>query len=107
MRIHRILFACAAILIPQLTNAKLLFPNEFFGRVEGTLDFCGKADPDSAAKYKEQGKTLVKDASATELTEARKATEYKSAFEAVGKELAKLPKAQALKTCKTLIEQKN
>jgi len=49
MKIHRILLACAAIMIPQLVNAKLPFTNDIFGKLEGTLSFCSKLNPPGAA----------------------------------------------------------
>src|SRR5207302_2994799 len=67
MKLLRILCAGAAILIPQLVLAKLPFSNETFGKVEGILDFCAKADPQSAPKYQEQKKALVKDATEKEV----------------------------------------
>jgi len=46
------------------------------GKVEGILDFCAKADPQSAAKYQEQKKALVKDATEKEVAEARQSQQY-------------------------------
>ena len=106
MKIYRILLACAAIMIPELVNAKLPFTNEIFGRLEGTVDFCAKADPGSAPKYRELAKLLVKDVPDKELTEARMTSEYKDSYEGIGTELAKVPKDQAIKACKTSLETK-
>src|SRR5438309_9563870 len=104
MKIHRILFVCVAIMIPQLGNAKLPFTNDIFGKLEGTLDFCVKADPGSAPKYRELAKLLVKDVPDKELTEARQTAEYKDSYEGIGTELAKVPQDQAIKPCKTSLE---
>src|SRR5438445_224363 len=71
MKMFRILCVSAAILIPQLVLAKLPFPNDAFGKVEGILDFCAKADPQSAAKYQAHKKALVKDVPEKEVAEAR------------------------------------
>src|SRR5882762_6817894 len=106
MKMHRILFACLAIMIPQLVNAKLPFTNDVFGRLEGTLDFCAKADPGSAPKYREFAKVLVKDVPDKELTEARMTAEYKDSYEGIGAELAKVSKDQAIKACKASLETK-
>src|SRR6266853_1972384 len=81
MKIHRILFVCLAIMIPQLVNAKLPFTNDVFGRLEGTFDFCAKADAGPAPKYREFAKLLVKDVPDKELTEARMTAEYKDSYE--------------------------
>ena len=106
MRIHRIILVCAAIMIPHLVDAKLPFTNDIFGRLEGTVDFCAKADPGSAPKYRELAKLLVKDVPDKELTEARMTSEYKDSYEGIGTELAKVPKDQAIKACKTSLETK-
>jgi len=60
MKIHRLVLVCAAIMIPQLVNAKLPFTNDIFGRLEGTLDSVPRPDPESAPKYRELAKLLVK-----------------------------------------------
>jgi len=106
MKIHRLVLVCAAIMIPQLGNAKLPFTNDIFGKLEGTLDFCAKADPESAPKYRELAKLLVKDVPDKELTEARMTSEYKDSYEGIDTELAKVPKDQAIKACKTSLETK-
>src|SRR5207302_9940167 len=76
MKLLRILCIGAAVLIPHLVLAKLPFSNETFGKVEGILDFCAKADPQSAPKYQEQKKALVKDATEKEVAEARQSQQY-------------------------------
>ena len=106
MKIHRMVLVCAAIMIPQLVDAKPPFTNDIFGRLEGTLDFCAKADPESAPKYRELAKLLVKDVPDKELTEARMTSEYKDSYEGIGTELAKVPKDQAIKACKSSLETK-
>jgi hypothetical protein len=107
MKIHRILFVCAAIAIPQLTVAKLPFTNDTFGKIEGTLAFCAETDPKAAAKYKERVKPLVQGASEKELAEARQTKEYKEAFDWIHGELGKVPKAQAVKACTDFLDGKN
>ena len=104
MKIHRILFVCVVIMIPQLGNAKLPFTNDIFGKLEGTLDFCVKADPESAPKYREVAKLLVKDVPDKELAEARMTSEYKDSYEGIDTELAKVPKDQAIEACKASLE---
>jgi hypothetical protein len=73
--INRILLVCAATMVPQLVNAKLPFSNDAFGKVEGILNYCGKIDTGSSAKYQERAKLLVKDVREKELTEARKSAD--------------------------------
>ena len=105
MRIYRILCLSMAITLPQLALAKLP-PNSALGQVEGTLDFCAQADPQSAAKYAEFKKALVQGEPEKEVAEARKSTEYKEAYDAIGEALGKVPKEQAVKTCTSLLESK-
>ena len=104
MKLLRILCAGAAILIPQLVLAKLPFSNETFGKVEGILDFCTKADPQSAPKYQAQKKALVKDATEKEVAEARQSQQYKDAYDAVSTELGKEPKEKAAEACAASLE---
>jgi hypothetical protein len=104
MKTLRILCLVAAIVIPQLLLAKLPFTNDAFGKLEGILDFCAKADPQSAAKYQEQDKRLVKDLPENELAEARQSQEYKKAYDAVGSELGKEPTDKAAEACAASLE---
>jgi len=106
MKIHRILCLSAAILIPQLALAKLPLPNDAFGKIEGTLDFCAQIDPHSAAKYQEQKKILVRDVPGQEVEAARETTEYKDAYTWISDELGRLPKDKAARTCAASLEGK-
>lgn len=106
MKIHRILCLSAAIVIPQLALAKLPLPNDAFGKIEGTLDFCAQIDSKGAAKYQEQKKLLVRDVPEQEVAAARETTEYKDAYTWIGEELGKLPKDKAAKTCAASLEGK-
>ena len=105
MKIHRILCLSAAIALPQLALAKLP-PNSALGQVEGTLDFCAHVDSQSAAKYVDHKKLLVRDVPETEVAEVRKSQEYKDAYDAIGEALGKVPKDQAVKACTSLGESK-
>ena len=104
MKMLRILCIGAAVLIPQLVLAKLPFSNETFGKVEGILDFCAKADPQSAPKYQEQKKALVRDVPEKEVAEARQSQEYKGAYDAVGAELGNEPKEKVAEACTASLE---
>jgi hypothetical protein len=104
MKTLRILCVTAAILVPQLVLAKLPFPNETFGKLEGILDFCAKADPQSASKYQGQKKAVVKEATEKEVAEARQSQEYKDAYDAVSTELGKEPKEKLAETCAASLE---
>jgi len=106
MKIHRILCLSAAIVIPQLALAKLPMPNDAFGKIEGTLDFCAQVDSKGAARYQEQKKVLVRDVPEEEVAAARETTEYKDAYTSISDELGKLPKEKAAKTCAASLEGK-
>ena len=103
MKIHRILCLSAAIALPQLALAKLP-PQPALGQVEGTLDFCAQIDQRSAAKYQEYKKILIQGVPEKEVAEARKSTEYKEAYDAIGEALGKAPKDQAVKACTAFLK---
>jgi hypothetical protein len=108
MKIYRIMILSlvAAVAFPQMAGAKLSMPPEALGFVEGTLDFCAKVDPDSAAKYKERGKAFVSEATKEELEKARNMSEYKDSYASTTSELEKTPKDQTVKACKAFLEGK-
>jgi hypothetical protein len=106
MKIHRILFLASAIVITQIALAKLSFPNDAFGRIEGTLDFCAKVDPEAAPKCQERKKGIVGDVPENELAEARGAKEYKDAYEEISAKLGEVPKDQAVAACKAYLKGK-
>ena len=106
MKIHRILFVCAAVILPQLVSAKLPFSNGAFGKVEGILNYCGKVDSDSAAKYQERAKLLVKDVPEKEVTEARQSAEYKDSYDSISAQLEKTPKDSSVQACHAYLDGK-
>ena len=106
MKINRILLICAATMIPQLVNAKLPFSNDSFGKMEGILNYCGKIDAGSGAKYQERAKLLVKDVPEKEVTEARKSAEYKESYELVGAQLEKAPRENSMQACRAYLDGK-
>ena len=106
MKINRILLICAAIMIPQLVNAKLPFSNDAFGKVEGLLNYCGKIDAGSAAKYRERAKFLVKGVPDKEVAEARQSAEYKESYDSMSADLEKAPKENSVQACRAYLEGK-
>jgi hypothetical protein len=108
MKISRIMIFCLVVSVayPQMAGAKLSITPEGLGFVEGTLDFCAKADPDSAAKYKERGKAFVGDATKEELEKARSSSEYKDSYDSTTGKFEKVPKEDAVKACKAFLEGK-
>jgi hypothetical protein len=106
MRIYRMLFLAAAIMIAQMALAKLPFAIGEFGRTEGTLDFCAKVHPEAAPQYQERKKAMAGDVPEKELAEARGAKEYKDAYEEISAKLGEVQKDQAVAACKAYLEGK-
>lgn len=106
MKIHRILCLGAALVIPQLALAKLPLPNDALGKIEGTLDFCAQADPQSASMYQQAKKMVVGDASEQEVAEARKTQEYKDGYQETSDQLAKVPREKVVQACTAYLEGK-
>jgi len=106
MKIYRILCLVAALGIAQLAQAKLPFPNDVFGRIEATLDFCAQANPEAAQKYQEGKKQIARDVPEQEVAEARATTEYKDAYESISAQLGEAPRDQAVEACKAAVEDK-
>ena len=104
MKIYRIVCLAAAIVISPFALAKMPFPIDAFGKIEGTLDFCAQADPQAAPKYQEQKKQMVRDVPEQEVSEARSTQEYKDAYEWISTELGKVPKDKAVQTCRASVE---
>jgi hypothetical protein len=76
-----ILCLCVAIALPPLALAEFAINPNSFGNVQGTLDFCARVDSQSAPKYKERAKLMVRGASEKDLGEARNSDEYKDAYD--------------------------
>jgi hypothetical protein len=105
MKIHRMLCLSALLALPTLALVKLP-PNSSFGQVEGTLDFCAQVDPQSAENYEKFKKALVQGEPEKDVAEARKSSEYKDAYDAIGEALGKVPKDKAVKACTSFLEGK-
>jgi len=99
---------CLSVLLvlTSLAFAKLALPNDIFGRIEGSLDACAKADPQSASKYAEKKKELTQGATVQEIAEARASDDYKQGYAAGTDEIEKQSKDQAKKACAAALESK-
>ena len=106
MKVHRILCLGAAVVIPQLALAELPMPNDAFGKVEGTLDFCAQVDQESASTYQQAKKVAADDASEKEVAEARQTQGYRDGYQEVSDQLAKIPKEKVFKACAAYLEGK-
>jgi hypothetical protein len=107
MKTFRILCLSAFIMLPLLALAKLPVPNEVLGKVEGALDFCAQADPESGSKYQERKKVFVEGASDKEVAEARASKEYKENYKSATDELSQESKDEVKKTCATALAGKS
>jgi hypothetical protein len=92
--------------LASVAFAKLALPNEIFGKIEGALDACAKANPSSASKYAEKKKELAQGASDQEVAEARATDEYKQGYTAGSDEISKQSKDQVKKACASALESK-
>jgi hypothetical protein len=106
MKIHRVIYLGAALMVAALALAKMPYTNDAFGKVEGTLDFCAQVDAPAASKYQERKKALVKDVPQKEVDEARESKEYRDAYDWVTEELGKAPKDQAVQACSAYLDGK-
>jgi hypothetical protein len=55
--------------------------------MEGVLNYCGKIDAGSSAKYQERAKLLAMDAPEKELTEARKSADFMESYDSINADL--------------------
>lgn len=106
MKIVRGFCFSALLAVTSLAFAKLALPNDIFGKIEGGLDACAKADPQSATKYMDKKKELAQGATDEELAAARASDEYKQGYAAGTDEIEKQPKDQAKKACAGALESK-
>jgi hypothetical protein len=107
MKMFRSLCLSAMVVLPLLALAKLPVPSGLLGKVEGALDFCAQADPQSAAKYQEKKKAFVQGASDDEVAEARASKEYKEGHDSAADEMSKQSKDETKKTCASALQGKN
>lgn len=107
MRIQRMFYLVAAVLVAELALARMPFPNDVFGKVEGTLDYCARIDSQSAAKYEKRKKDLIKDVPEDEVAAARKTEDYKAGYEWISNQLLKMSKEETVSACAATLENKN
>jgi hypothetical protein len=71
--------------------------------MEGTLDFCAHENPETAQKYQDRKKSLVRSVPEKEVEEARQTQEYKGGYAWITDELGKVPKDQAADACTAIL----
>jgi hypothetical protein len=74
-------------------------PPQALGQKQGRLKFCSDVNPKAESKYKEFGKTLVKEVTEEELKKARASSEYREAYDSMTEQLRKVPKDKAVESC--------
>ena len=98
--------ACGVLAVALAAHGKLPLPNGALGKIEANLDVCSEVDSKSAAKYQEAKKTLTHDATEEELKAARDSPEYRDAYSETKQELEKEPKAEVVKSCAAVPDQR-
>lgn len=93
----------AVIAVPQVMAADLPFTPAGLGHLEGVLDSCARAIPESAAEYKKQKERLVKGVPDEDLAKVRAAGEYQGAYKVINDQLEKVSKDEAAKACKVFL----
>jgi len=106
MKTVRVVCLSGMLVLTSVAFAKLALPNDVFGQIEGALDACAKADPQSASKYSEKKKEITQGASDQEVADARATDEYKQGYAAGSEEISKQSKDQAKKACAAALESK-
>lgn len=106
MKVPLILGLSAVMALPGLALSEVPIDGETLGRVEGTLAFCAKVDPQSAAKYQEASKIVTRDQPQKAVESARSSKEYQDAFKAINVELGKASNEDAVKACTAFLEGK-
>jgi len=107
MKLFGTLSLAALIALPLLALAAPPVPPKALGSVEATVNFCVRVDSKSADKYKEWGKSLVRDMSEKELADARDSSDYKETYDAITVELDKVPTEKAVEACRASLKESN
>ncbi len=106
MRAIQFVCLAAVMVVPSLAMAELPFSRQGLAQVEATLDFCSQTNPQTADKFKDHGKRLVRGLPSAELEGARKSEEYQMAYESMTAELGKVAKDEAARACAGFFEEK-
>ena len=93
-----------AILAPAQTapptDAEPPTAGQLLGMLDGTVNFCAKINPKSAAKYKDLSQLVTTGHSEELVAEIRESNDYKEALDQISKQLGALSPKEALATCK-------
>jgi hypothetical protein len=95
-----VLCACGCLAAPALSFAEEPAPDpRALGTAEAIVSFCAKIDPAAAAKYQQQVKLVVKNASDEVLAKVRQSSAYQQAHDMVGESVGKLDEQDAKRAC--------
>jgi len=75
-------------------------------RMEGTLAFCAKVDPQSAPKYTEKAKLLIKGQPEKVVEQVRKSKEYQDNLDLTNKQLETISSNDGIAACRAYLEEK-
>ena len=104
MKFFRILCLGAAIALPQFALAEVPFDVQTLALLDASMDFCSKANPASAEKFKDYATRLQKDVPKTDLDAVRNSDEYKETRKSISDQFNKLSKDEANKTCSDFLK---
>ena len=84
----------------QKEKAPATSGGSILGALEGTMNFCGKVDPQSASKYEDLKKLLTNGQSNEAVAKIRESKEYKDSLDQTNKQLGALSPKEAVAACK-------
>ena len=95
-----VLCACGCLAAPALSYAEDPAPDpRALGTAEAIVSYCAKVDPSAAAKYQQQVKLVVKNASEEVLAKVRQSSAYQQARDKVNESVGKLDESDAKRAC--------
>lgn len=100
MRVYYTICLAAVMAAPQLKPAETAKSPRELGHVEAAVDFCSRVDSESADKYKEWGKRMVRDMSEKALADARKSSEYKETYDEFKSGFETIPAEMVAEGCR-------
>ena len=100
------LLICSVVSLPCLSQTETEAPDaRALGTTEAILNYCSKADPADADKYRAQDKLLIGTASQEELDKVRNSDEYRQAYDSVADFAAKVDEHNAKRVCSESVNQ--
>jgi hypothetical protein len=105
LRFYRLLICCAgAVSLNALAADLPSVSPSVLATAEATTDFCAKANPPAADRYREQARPLLRGVSKDQVAEIRASTEYRRAYDSTTELIAKGSQEDALQACVDSLE---